>query len=218
MLERIVAWVLNNYLGNYVENLNTAQLSVALLQGEVELENLPLKKDALRHMGLPIQVCSGYVGKVKLQIPVPQIRSAPWVIIIEQLCLVTGPVKLAEWDEEAEERAAQEYKLSLLDAMEVRWRAEVESAQTSSYYATSYSSWLSFGTSLIANIIENLQLKIKDVHIRYEDDVTVPGQAFALGVTVESLTAQSCDDNWMPRFVGWDSGNTSFKLMELSTF
>jgi vacuolar protein sorting-associated protein 13D len=62
------------------------------------------------------------------------------------------------------------------------------------------------------------QLKIKDVHIRFEDDVTVPGQAFALGVTVESLTAQSCDDNWMPRFVGWDNGNTSFKLMELSTF
>jgi vacuolar protein sorting-associated protein 13D len=62
------------------------------------------------------------------------------------------------------------------------------------------------------------QLKIKDVHIRYEDNVTVPGQAFALGLTIESLTAQSCDDKWMPRFVGWDSGDTSFKLMELSTF
>jgi len=62
------------------------------------------------------------------------------------------------------------------------------------------------------------QLKIKDVHIRYEDDTTIPGQLFALGVTIDSLTAQSCDDNWMPRFVAWDSGNTSFKLIELSTF
>ena len=62
------------------------------------------------------------------------------------------------------------------------------------------------------------QLKIKDVHIRYEDDTTVPGQLFALGVTIDSLTAQSCDDKWMPRFVGWDSRNTSFKLIELSTF
>ena len=33
MLERVVAWVMNNYLGQYVENLNTTQLSVALLQG-----------------------------------------------------------------------------------------------------------------------------------------------------------------------------------------
>lgn len=34
MLERLVAWVLNNYLGKYVENLNTDQLSIALLQGQ----------------------------------------------------------------------------------------------------------------------------------------------------------------------------------------
>jgi len=35
MLEGLVAWVLNTYLGKYVENLNTDQLSIALLSGEV---------------------------------------------------------------------------------------------------------------------------------------------------------------------------------------
>lgn len=44
----------------------------------------------------------------------------------------------------------------------------------SGYYASSYSSWLNYGTSLVTNIIENLQLNIKDVHIRHEDDVTLP--------------------------------------------
>lgn len=34
MLEGLVAWVLNNYVGEYFENLNTDQLSIALLQGE----------------------------------------------------------------------------------------------------------------------------------------------------------------------------------------
>lgn len=34
MLEGLAAWVLNNYLGRYVENLNTDQLSIALLSGE----------------------------------------------------------------------------------------------------------------------------------------------------------------------------------------
>lgn len=47
------------------------------------------------------------------------------------------------------------------------------------YYASSYSSWMNYGTSLITNIIENLQLNIKDVHIRYEDGVTLPeGEQF----------------------------------------
>lgn len=34
MLRELIAWVLNNYLGKYVHNLNTAQLSVALLSGK----------------------------------------------------------------------------------------------------------------------------------------------------------------------------------------
>ena len=33
MLEGLAAYLLNNYVGKYVENLNTKQLSIALLQG-----------------------------------------------------------------------------------------------------------------------------------------------------------------------------------------
>lgn len=35
MLEGLVAWVLNTYLGKYVSNLNTDQLSIALLKGDL---------------------------------------------------------------------------------------------------------------------------------------------------------------------------------------
>lgn len=67
-----------------------------IFTGKVELENLPLKKDALRHLGLPVVIKSGYIGKVQLQIPVRQIRSAPWVIVIEQLYVVASPVPIDE--------------------------------------------------------------------------------------------------------------------------
>lgn len=65
-----------------------------------------------------------------------------------------------QYDEEAEEQAAQEDKLSQLDAIEARWRAEHEAHQESSYYASSYTSWLSYGTSFVTNIVENLQVLI----------------------------------------------------------
>ena len=110
MLERLVAWFCNNYLGKYLENLNTDQLSVALLQGkknvvymhfwlynfklatgEVELENVPLKRDILDQLGLPLQIHAGFVGKICFQIPLRKIRSEPWVISFEQLYLVAGP-------------------------------------------------------------------------------------------------------------------------------
>lgn len=216
MLEGLVAWVINNYLGKYVENLNTDQLSIALLRGAVELENLPLRKDALRQVGLPIQVKAGLIGKVKLKIPLTQVRTAPWEIFMEQLYLVAGPLNLTELDEEAEEQALQDYKLGRLDAIEAVWR-QTETSQDSSYYASSYSSWLGLSMNFAANIIENLQLKIKDVHIRYEDNITVDGKVFAAGVQIESLTAQSCDDSWNPSFVSCSS-KESFKLMEMTGF
>lgn len=216
MLEGLVAWILNNYLGKYVENLNTDQLSIALLSGEVELENLPLKREALRHIGFPVEVKAGFVGKVRLHVPVTQIRTAPWMIVIEQLYLVAGPIRLDEYDNEAEEHAAQEYKLGRLDMLEARWRADTE--REPGYYATSYSSWLNYGTSLVTNIIENLQLNIKDVHFRYEDDVTLSSQdevGVAFGVTIGALTTQSCDASWIPGSTSWNLGDASFKLMEL---
>ena len=58
-----------------------------------------------------------------------------------------------------------------------------------SYYP-SYASWMSYGTSLIGTVVENLQIEINSVHIRYEDDTSVPGRPFAAGFYLESLAAQ----------------------------
>ncbi|KAG5879440.1 hypothetical protein JTB14_025696 [Gonioctena quinquepunctata] len=218
MLEGLVAWVLNTYLGKYVQ-LNTDQLSIALLSGKVELENLPLKQDALRYLGLPVVVKSGFIGKVHLQIPVRQIRSAPWVIAIEQLYLVASPLSADEWDHEAEDLARHELKLSALDTLEAKWRLKKDVPDTNSaYYASSYSSWFSYGAGLVSEVVENLQLRIQDIHIRFEDSTSIPSQTIAFGITLHSLIAQSCDSNWLPGFIHTNTSEESFKLVELQKF
>lgn len=61
----------------------------------------------------------------------------------------------------AEELAAQERKMSSLDDLEARWRLETNTKDNNStYYASTYTSWLNYGTGLITNIIENLQVII----------------------------------------------------------
>lgn len=78
---------------------------------------------------------------------------------------------------------------------------------------------MNFGTSLITNIVENLQLHIKDVHIRYEDSITIPDYPFCCGLNIDSLTAQSCDMNWIPGFTSnWTQNDATFKLVELNSF
>ncbi len=47
--------------------------------------------------------------------------------------------------------------------------------------------------------------QIKDVHIRYEDDLSL-SSSFACGFFIESLTAQTCNENFEPSFVQRDHG------------
>ncbi|XP_067643224.1 intermembrane lipid transfer protein Vps13D isoform X2 [Eurosta solidaginis] len=218
MLNELISWVLNTYLGKYLEDFNPQQLSVALLSGEVELENVPIRKDALRSFGIPVQAQSGNIGKIKLQIPVRQFRTAPWCIIIERIYGVFGPKDLDDWDDEREKLAEYEFKVAELDAKEAKWRVE-NGYQIDTYYSNSYTSWLNYGTTLATNILQNLELKIKDVHIRYEDTLTVKGIQFAAGIKINSLTVQSCDVNWQAtRSNTANDQHVSYKLIELKDF
>ncbi|TSM04819.1 Vacuolar protein sorting-associated protein 13D [Bagarius yarrelli] len=187
MLEGLVAWVLNTYLGKYVSNLNTDQLSVALLKGAVELENLPLRKDALREFDLPFEVKAGFIGKIVLQIPFYRPHSDPWVISMSQLNLIIGPARPQEYDEEQEKQAEREQKKWLLKALEDKWKSEREQK------GESY--WYSVTASVVTRIVENIELKIQGVHLRFEDDVSNPEKPFAFGVCIKNVSAQnSCQE------------------------
>ena len=60
--------------------------------GTVELENLPLKKTALQGLELPVEVKSGFIGHLKLSIPFRHPKSEPWIININKLYLIAGPL------------------------------------------------------------------------------------------------------------------------------
>lgn len=125
---------------------------------------------------------------------------------------------VSQWDADAEEQADLDYKLARLDILESKWRASLEAALEGGYYASSYSGWLNYGTSLVTNIVENLELKIRNVHIRYEDAISVPQHRFSFGITIDSLSARSCDANWQAGFTtAWNQQTASFKLVELES-
>ncbi|XP_047579572.1 intermembrane lipid transfer protein VPS13D isoform X3 [Lutra lutra] len=183
MLESLVAWVLNTYLGKYVNNLNTDQLSVALLKGAVELENLPLKKDALKELELPFEVKAGLIGKVTLQIPFYRPHVDPWVISISSLHLIGAPEKLEDFDDEKEKLLERERKKALLQALEDRWKNERQ-RKGESY-------WYSVTASVVTRIVENIELKIQDVHLRFEDGITNPSHPFAFGICIKNVSVQN---------------------------
>lgn len=90
----IAAWAFNHYIAYYYfDNVNVSQLKVAFEKGEVELEDLPIKKDALKHFNLPLDVLSGIVGKISIKVPLLTLLTDPWIIKISNLMLIVAPKK-----------------------------------------------------------------------------------------------------------------------------
>ncbi|KAI8500253.1 Vacuolar protein sorting-associated protein 13D, partial [Branchiostoma belcheri] len=212
MLESWVAWVVNSYVGEYVglEYLNTDQLSVALVHGSVVLENLPLRKDALRKLDLPIEVKSGFIGQLTIRIPVTNIRNAPWEIQIKKLYLVAGAQPNPQYDEEEAKTSDLENKKKQLAALEDQWKAQ--------HQQQSYSFWYSLGSSLLNKAITNIQINIEDVHIRYEDDTSLPGTTFALGITMDKFSLSSTDQKWTQKYPTKETADVVRKLGKLEGF
>uniref|UniRef100_A0A671WLN2 Vacuolar protein sorting 13 homolog D n=1 Tax=Sparus aurata TaxID=8175 RepID=A0A671WLN2_SPAAU len=167
MLEGLVAWVLNTYLGKYVSILNTDQLSIALLKGAVELENLPLRKDALREFDLPFEVKAGFIGKITLQIPFYRPHSDPWVISMSQLTLIIGPAQLQEYDGEKEREEERERKQRLLKALEDKFKVGGSTRQIFKRLTSDFLACV------------------------FEDDFSNPEKPYAFGVCINNVSAQN---------------------------
>ena len=209
MLEGLVANLLNRFLGMYVRNFDAKQLNVGIWSGDVKLRNLELRREALDQLHLPLNVVEGHLGQLTLQIPWSNLRGKPVRVNIEDVFLLAAPKEDTEYNEEEEEKRAHALKMEKLDSAELLKERNPEGMSPEEQQRNQ-----SFTTSLVTAIVDNLQVSVKNVHIRYEDSVADPGHPFALGITLREISAVSTDENWKPTFIQ-NSSTTTHKLATL---
>lgn len=203
MLEGLVASLLNRFLGMYIRNFDPGQLKVGIWSGDVKLRDLELRREALDQLKLPINVVEGHLGQLTLKIPWSNLRGQPVQVEIEDIYVLASPKEDAEWDEEEEERRRQAVKIEKLDSAEMLKDRSQEGMSLEEQQKNQ-----SFTDSLVTKIIDNLQITVKNIHVRYEDSISAPGHPFALGLTLQEFSAISTDGNWKPTYIQNSSGTT----------
>jgi vacuolar protein sorting-associated protein 13A/C len=209
MLEGLVASLLNRFLGMYIRNFDPGQLKVGIWSGDVKLRDLELRREALDQLKLPINVVEGHLGQLTLKIPWSNLRGQPVQVYIEDVFLLAAPKEDAEWDEEEEERRRQAVKIEKLDSAELLKDRNQEGMSQEEQQKNQ-----SFTDSLVTKIVDNLQITVKNIHVRYEDSISAPGHPFALGLTLEEFSAVSTDGEWKPTYIQ-DSTGPTHKLATL---
>jgi len=211
MLEGLVANLLNRFLGLYVRNFDPKQLNVGIWSGDVKLRDLQLKREALDQFHLPLNVVEGHISSLVLQIPWSNLRGKPVRINIEDVFLLAAPRQDEEYDAAEEARREHAVKMEKLDSAEL-----LKERNTAGMSAEEEKKQQSFTAALTTTIIDNIQIQIKNVHIRYEDALSDPGHPFAAGITLQELSAVSTDENWRPTFIQ-STSSTTHKLATLGS-
>lgn len=170
------------------------------------MSDLTLKRDALKDLDLPIEVVFGYLGKLSLKIPWKNLYTEPVECVVERLYLLAKPTKVIVYDAAKEEQrrlSEKRGKLKLIEEANAA-KAAVDKMKTDK----------SFMEKMIVQIVNNIQIKISDIHIRYEDGSTTDNM-FAVGLTLKRLDIHTTDRDWQETYVKEQASRT-FKVANLS--
>ncbi|KZT65144.1 vacuolar protein sorting-associated protein 13 [Daedalea quercina L-15889] len=203
--------VFNRVLAPYVENLDMGQVNYGIGQGRVTLSNLRLKKGALDKFRLPVDVIEGHLGKFTLSLHWMNLGNQPVEILVEDVYLLVVPSAESTYDPAEEDSRRQAAKMERIENAELlHMRGKSDVSQGKQPHENGLIS------SLITKIVNNLQVSVKNIHIRYEDKMSVPGHPFAAGATLAGFTAASVNEKWQPAFIDSKAG-TIHKLSKLES-
>lgn len=169
------------------------------------LKNLQLKQSALKELDLPVQLVYGQLGKLVLKIPWKNLYSLPVEADVEDLYLLVAPNTSVNYNAEKQAKLELDAKKSELMKVEEAKKRELEKDKPKADK--------SFTEKLVAQIINNVQIRIHKVHIRYEDRSTsaIP---FAFGITLGGLEVHTTDVDWQKAFVS-EALSKIFKVAKL---
>ncbi|WVQ82769.1 hypothetical protein IAT38_004901 [Cryptococcus sp. DSM 104549] len=201
--------LLNVYVSPYVENLNSQDLSLSLFSGNLQFHGLHLKKSLLERFGLPVEIVAGDIGTLSISIPWTALKTQPVKIAIDDVYVLARVRPQGKVDPEEDERVEQATKQEKLKSAEAVDNAASQVSQGSNDAAKQ-----TYMGAIISKIVDNVQIHIKNIHVRYEDGSSTPEHPFAAGVTLKEFKAVSTDENWVEAFIQ-DSLQGVHKLVQL---
>jgi vacuolar protein sorting-associated protein 13A/C len=187
MFAHLLKQILIAKLGKFVDGLDSENISVAILQGDFELINVGLKADALTQFQLPFRIVKGYISRLTAKVTWMKLESEPVKVDLEGVYIVLEPLLTKEWT--FDEVVITSLKKELIAEFELKI-AQVNLS------ARELLSQRSYTEKLTANILDNLQVTVSNIHICLEDQE----KGMSLGAILEEINLRTTDSIWEAHF------------------
>ncbi|CAF3409776.1 unnamed protein product [Rotaria sp. Silwood1] len=146
---------------------------------------------------LPVTVTIGYLKKLTLQVPWKNLYTHPTKLTIDGLYVHVIPKIEIEYNAKQDEKEQHEAKMKEVDKIENIYK-DKEVPQNIKKIEKDNDT---FSARVKLQIIQNLELLIRNIHIVYEDKTTKPNHPFAFGITLNYITFQTTNKEWIPTII-----------------
>ena len=200
-------------LGQYVEGLNENNLKLGVLSGKIELKNLKLKNSALDQLDLPVEVTHGTLRSLRVEIPWTSLDRSPVKLFIDGVLLQASPVNVRTISKESLKSKLLQRKRGHLDMLDAQMEQDEKDARSDKDNSNNNTS--SYVSRLTTKILDNLEVNVSNVHMRYEDSLTCPGSIFAFGIILGNFQVATTDDEWNKSFMAREGLKKSGEGMKI---
>ena len=183
MASGIINWIIDKYLNNILE-INKDLTKSSLLTGEIQMANLKIKPEIFTLLNLPFfELVHGYVGKLRIKMKMPRFHLHPIRVEVEKVFFHAKQKKLSNINKESEIKFMEGFKNTQLQGLE-DFKNQINSIQDES------------NPNMLSRIINNIEINISDICIRFDDNISYELTPFCFGILIKNIKMNSVDQEF----------------------
>ena len=175
-------FIIEKYLSNFVE-IDTSQTKASIFSGIINLKNLKIKKEIFKSINLPyFEMVNGYIGNLLIKLKMPRFYKYPINLEIDKVFIHIRQINIDKKLKEEEIKSMEEFKNRVL-------KNEEELRQN----------WENVGkeeSNIFQQIINDLQIEIKEVVIHIDDTISYKAVPYTLGIILNKLVIKTAKNDY----------------------
>ena len=207
MTSSIFNWAIDKYLSKFL-SINKDETNVSLWNGSVEMSNVKIKPEIFTTMNIPyFELVNGYIGKIKIVVSLPRFYLYPIKVVVDKVFFHAKQKKLETINKKTEIENMETYKDSQLLNME-ELANEVDKLNEEG------------GPGYLDQIINNLEIEIKDICVRFDDDLSYNLVPFTFGLLLKNLKITTVNEYFQepPEGKTVPIGDVGRKILKMVNF
>ena len=207
MTSSIFNWAIDKYLSKFL-SINKDETNVSLWNGSVEMSNVKIKPEIFTTMNIPyFELVNGYIGKIKIVVSLPRFYLYPIKVVVDKVFFHAKQKKLETINKKTEIENMETYKDSQLLNME-ELANEVDKLNEEG------------GPGYLDQIINNLEIEIKDICVRFDDDLSYNLVPFTFGLLLKNLKITTVNEYFQepPEGKTVPLGDVGRKILKMVNF